>query len=121
HVRASRFAARAADEQAGRENHDAERPDVGHPNIPTREFDFFAGEFHDEEQTHRDVGKENWSGDGLMKMRRQPGSVVHDNVEIVGGVNDSGDTAEDKNDEAAKEVAEEPAFLVDVRKLFPPA
>ena len=33
-VRAARFAGRAADKSAGGKDHDAERPEVGHPDVP---------------------------------------------------------------------------------------
>src|SRR5436305_12903843 len=56
-----------------------------------------------------------------MKMSWQPGRVVNDNVEIVGGVDNASDAAKDENEQAAEEVGEEPAILVEVRELAPPA
>src|SRR5947207_6277040 len=55
-----------------------------------------------------------------MKMRRQPGSVVHDYIEIVGSVDDSRDSAKNENEEAAEEIREEPAIRIEIRQLLPP-
>jgi len=60
----------SSNEKAGRENHDAKRPDVRHPNVERFEFAVLAGEFRNQKQTHPDVGKKYGACHGLVKMRR---------------------------------------------------
>ena len=56
-----------------------------------------------------------------MEMRGQPGRVMHDVVQIVGRVDDPGDSAKDEDDQPGKEIRKEPAILVEIRKFLPPA
>ena len=118
HVRPARFATGAADEQAGGKDHDAERPDVRHPDVPAGNLISLPVSFATRNKTHADVGEKDRAGDGLMEMRRQPGGVVHDVVEIVGGVDDAGDSAKNENEQAAEEIGEQPAILCRDREVF---
>jgi len=46
---------------------------------------------------------------------------VNDNVEIVGGVDNPGHAAKNKNYQSGKQIGKQPAIFVDVRKFGPPS
>jgi len=45
---------------------------------------------------------------------------MDDGIEIVGGVNDPGDTAENENEKAAEEIGKQPVLGAKIRKFTLP-